>query len=378
MAFTGLGLGAILVRELMVYPEKINILMGTVFYLTLFSSLIAITMIFGLSGFIIDKDESTIIILIISFTIIFQNLNMVIDHYFQYKVLSKYMVYWSTISLFISSVIKLLLIFLETELVYFAYALVFDSIIISIGFVYMYRSQNLSILNWKFELDTAKKLLKVSYPLIMVGVFSVIYTRIDQIMIKHMMGNEAVGNYAAAIRVSELFYFIPGIIVTSIFPKLVELNKNNREEYFSLLEKIYRLVVWASIPVAVFMHVFSDLIIGVLYGEQYILASNVLGILSWGVVFASIGAVSVKILYIEHYEKKYLYKSIFGVLVNVTLNYFLMTRYGINGAAIATLVTMFSVIYIYDLFDTELRVFYYLKIKCFIPSRNLFSVLTLK
>ena len=311
MAFSSFGIGAIVTREIVKNPKKNNTLLGTTFYLTMMASIVSSTLIVASSYLFLQDDLVTrLLVSILTFTLFFKNFNMIIEMYFRSKVILKYTVIISSAVFVISSIIKLSLIYFKAELVNFVYVSLAEVALICTGYIYIYSKQNLSILYWKFDKGIAKKFLKTAWPLMIVSVSVFLYIRTDQIMIKHMMGNEAVGNYAAAIRVSELFYFIPGIIVTSIFPKLVELNKNNREEYFSLLEKIYRLVVWASIPVAVFMHVFSDLIIGVLYGEQYILASNVLGILSWGVVFASIDAVSVKILYIEHYEKKYLYKYI--------------------------------------------------------------------
>jgi len=367
MAFASLGLGSVVIRELVKYPEKRDILLGTAFYLTLFTSLLSIVLIFGFNSFVFEDDKSNILTLIIAFTIIFQNLNMIIDNYFQYKVLSKYVVYCSTAGFISSSILKFILIYIEADLVYFAYALLYDSVILSLGFIYIYKKQNLSIIKWKFNLTIAKEFMRVAWPLVLVAVSAFIYTRIDQIMIKHMIGDEAVGNYAAAIRVSELFYFIPGIIVTSLFPKLVELKKENEERYLNLLEKMYRLVVWVAIPISVGIYSFSDIIVSILYGSQYSQASGILAILSWGIIFASIGAVFVKILYVEHYEKKYLYKSIFGVFINIILNYYLIQIYGVNGAAIATIITMFCINYVYDIFDKDIRKFYYLKFICFIP-----------
>ena len=75
-------------------------------------------------------------------------------------------------------------------------------------------------------------------------------------------------------------------------------------------------------------------------------------------------------LYIEKYESKYLYKSLFGVLINIILNYVLINMYGIVGAATATLVTLMCISYVFDIFDSNLRKLYYLKIICWIPFYN--------
>jgi len=365
MAFASLGISQVLIRDLVKYKDKKYKLLGSAFFLTFTVSTLSILMIFLFEVLSTDQTITKNIILILSFTIIFQNFNMLIDSYFQHKVLSKKIVYVNSISFIVSSSIKFYLIYIKAKLIYFGWALLFDMILLSILFLYIYSKENESIKLWKVDFKIVRKYLKVAMPLTMVAVSAFIYTRIDQIMIKYMLDNEAVGNYAAAIRVSELFYFIPGIIVTSLFPKLVEVRKENKERYLKLLEKTYRLVVWIAIPIALFLFSFSDFIVSILYGDKFIQASEILKILSFSIIFAAVSAVFVKMLYIEHWEKKYMYKSIFGVIVNIILNYILISLYGANGAAIATLITIFSINYIYDLFDVELREYYLIKLKAF-------------
>jgi len=201
----------------------------------------------------------------------------------------------------------------------------------------------------------------------MVALAAFIYTRTDQVMLKYLVGNEAVGNYAVAIKVSELFYFIPLLITQSLFPKIVEMKQKSEKEYFYFLEKIYKLLVWSSIPIALGLFIFSDFIVSTLYGEQYKQASEVLSILAFAIIFNAIGTITTKVLYVEHYERKYLYRSILGMFVNIGLNFYFIPIYGIQGAAISTMITLFIIYYIYDILDKDLHKFYYLKLKCFIP-----------
>ena len=362
----GLANGGVLLRELVKNSDKRDMLLGTVFHLTMLTSFMAISTALGVLVFL-PEDQTNVLILIMSFSIIFQNVSTIIIDFFQFKVLSKYVTYCSSIGFLFSSILKIALIYFKLELIFFAYALLFDSIILSVGLVYIYKRQGLSIAKWKFDLVIAKKFLKALVPLTLVTISAFLYTRIDQIMIKHMLNNEAVGNYAAAITVSELFYFIPAIILTSIFPKIVAVRSSNKDRYMDLLENLYRLVLWVALPIAVGMYFFSDLIVSILYGSQYTQASEILAILSWSIVFSSVSAVFIKMLYIEGFEKKYLYKNLFGVVINTVLNYFLIKEYGAKGAAIATLFTLFAVSYIFDLFDKELRKFYYLKFISWLP-----------
>ena len=368
-AFATLGLDIILVREIVKNKKNKNKLIGTAFYLKVIASIVSLLTILIINFFIGNDDNSMFITNIIAFSLIFQSFN-VIDTYFQTYVISKYVVFANTTSFLISSSIKFFLIYYEYDLSYFAYALVFDSFVIALGYLYIYMNQKQSIFIWRFDADIAKYFLNNAWPLVLVTLSAFIYTRIDQVMIKHMIGNEAVGNYAAAIRVSELFLFIPGLIAQSIFPKIIDSKGNSMNEYYRLLEVLYKIVVWVAIPISLIIFYFSDNIVGLLYGSQYTQAGAILMVLSFSIFFNSVGAVSEKILYAEHYERKYLHRTILGMLLNIILNLILINIYGALGASIATLLTLVFIHYIYDLLDKDLRKFYYMKWKCFIPIQN--------
>jgi len=369
VAFATLGIDVILVRELTKDQEANDKLIGTAIILKFIASIIAIVIIFVLNSMIEDKD-AVLLTNIIAFTLLFQGISA-IDTYFQANVLSRFSAIANTFAFVISSVVKLVLIFYEAELVYFAYALVFDSVVIAVGYLYIYIKQKRSLVSLKYDKKIAIYFLKNGWPLMLVALAAFIYTRTDQVMLKYLLNNEAVGNYSAAVKVSELFYFIPLLITQSIFPKIVEMRQKSEEKYFKLLEKLYKLLVWSAIPIALGLFIFSDIIVSILYGEQYTQAASVLTILAFAIIFNAVGTITTKVLYVEHYEKKYLYRSVLGVFVNIILNFWFINIYGVTGAAIATISTLFIIYYIYDVFDKDLYKFYYLKWKCFIPIKLL-------
>jgi len=97
----------------------------------------------------------------------------------------------------------------------------------AIGYVYFYKKYGaFGLKRWKFDFKVAKSLLKDSWPLVFSGIVIMIYMRIDQVMIKNMLGNWAVGQYAAAVRLSEVWYFIPIVVCNSLFPAIVKAKKN--------------------------------------------------------------------------------------------------------------------------------------------------------
>jgi len=369
VSVAALGLDGIVTREIVKTPKAKDALLGTAFTINIASSLVVIGFVAVLVN-ITEDFETGLFISILSITVLFTTFGLIVDSYFQAKVLSKYTVYSNTAAFLFSSILKIILIYYEVELIYFAYALVLDSIIISFGYFYIYRLQKLSFLNWRFDKKIARFFIKLALPLFFIAITAYVYTRTDQIMIKHLLGNEDVGYYAAALRVSEILFFVPGVIVASLFPKIVSLKEESKKKYLRLLESLYRGVVWFAILVAISLSFFSNEIIEILYGREYLESAKILRVLSFSIIFASISAVFVKILYAENYEKKYLVKNLLGVFVNILLNYFLIKSFGALGAAYATLLTLFIVNYVYDLLDKDLRKFYYLKLICFVPYKK--------
>jgi O-antigen/teichoic acid export membrane protein len=368
VAFTTLGLEVILVRELTKNCQKTDSILGTAFVLKITASLIAFLSVISLSFFLEDKVAS-LLTNIIAISLIFESVNLGFDTFFQANVISKFSVIAKSFVDIICAVIKLLLIFLKADLIYFGWVVVFNATSIFIGYLYIYKLQNRSILSLKFNKELAIYFLKSGWPMMMVAMAVFFYTKIDQIMIKHLLDNEAVGYYAAAIRVSELFYFIPLLIAQSVFPKIVhERDNGDTENYFQLLLNLYKINLWISIPIVFLVILFRSTIIEILYGEAFIQSAEILSVLAFCLILVSIGSVSTKILYVEHYEKKYLKRSILGIFTNIGLNFVLIPTFGAIGAAYASLFTLFTIHYIYDLFDKDLWKFYYLKLKCFIPN----------
>ena len=361
-----LGLDSIVIRELVKDETKRDKLLGTAFCLKLIGAFLVLFILYITINFIENDSKTNILVFIIAGSTIFQSFN-VVDFYFQSKIQSKFVVYANIISLLMSSIVKVTLLLNEASLVAFAWVILFDSFILSCGFIYFYMKNNLSLLKWKFDKIIAIELLKDSWPLILSAVVISVYMKVDQIMIKEILGNEQVGQYAVAVRLSEIWYFIPMAIVSSLFPAIVNAKKESKELYYSRLQKLYDLMVWMAIAIALPMTFLSDWIVDLLYGSAYIEAGSVLMIHIWAGVFVFLGVAFSSFLASENLTKKAFYRTLLGAIINIILNYILIPIYGIMGAAIATLIGQFVANYIYDIFDSSLHQQLKMKSMSFIP-----------
>lgn len=344
-AISALGLDNIVVRELVKNKKKRDELLGTTFVLKIIGSILVLIIIVIAVRLTNNDSFTNLLIFIIAIGTIFQSFD-VIQFYFQSRVLSKYTVYAQIFATILCSFIKLLLIHLNMGLIYFAMVTLLQSIILASGFVTMYIKQKLNLFSWRPKLDLAKKLLSDSWPLILSGIAISIYMKIDQVMIKNMLNAKAVGNYAVAVRLSEVWYFIPMTITNSLFPAIINAKKISEKLYYERLQKLYDLMVWLSIGIALPIMLFSHDIINLLFGIQYQEAAGVLKIYVWAGVSVFLGVASSQYLLAENYVKISFLGTLIGAIINTVLNINLIPKYGINGAAIATVISYFVSVFL--------------------------------
>ncbi len=333
-----LGIDQILTRELIKEPEKNNTLLGTGLGLKLIGAIISIFLI-AIAIFFTSTDRLTnLLIFIIAASPIFQAFN-VVDFFFQSKVLSKYSVIVQSSSFIITSLIKLALILLKASLLSFVIFTTAEYFFGAIGYIIMYKSKGMNIKLWKFNKQLGLRILKDSWPLILSGVVISIYMKIDQVMIKQMLGDAEVGFYAAAVRLCEAWYFLPAIITTSLFPAVVNAKSMDEKLYQSRLQKLYDLLAWAAILIAIPITFLSGFIINILYKPEFLPAAPVLTIYIWAGVATFLGIASSQYLITENFTKIAFYRTFIGMIINVILNLILIPIYGITGSAVATLIS---------------------------------------
>jgi len=367
-AVATLGLDGIVVRELVKDESRADELIGTAFWLKLAGAVMVLLLLAVAVNFTANDRLTNSLIFIIASATIFQSFN-VVDMFFQAKVMSKYVVFANMISLLISSLVKIYLIMIEAPLIWFAWSVLFDSFVLVCGLFYFYIKNNLNVKYWRFNKNIALKLLKNSWPLILSGIVVSIYMKIDQVMIKEMLNSEAVGQYAAAVKISEAWYFIPMVISSSLFPAIINAKKKSEKLYYERLQKLYDLMVWMAIAIAVPMTFLSEWVVALLYGSKYHEAGSVLMIHIWAGVFVFLGVAGGKWLLSENLQIFSLLNTTIGAFVNIFLNYILIGRIGIQGAAWATFISYFISAYFSLLFWKKTRINFYNLSKSFFLSR---------
>jgi len=358
-AVATLGLDSIVVRELVRDQSQRDVLLGTAFALKFAGSIVILPLLWLGVQFTSNDSYTNLLIFIIASATIFQSFN-VIDFYYQSTVMSKYVAFANTITLAISSLVKIYLILSQASLLEFALVGVFDALILALGMIYFYMHKTQYFLrDWRFDKKVAKQLLKDSWPLVISSVMISFYIKIDQVMIKEILDSNAVGQYAAAIRISEAWYFIPMAICSSVFPAIINAKKESETSYYQRLQRLYSSVIWLSIGVALPMTVLSDWLIIFLYGSAYVGAGSILMIHIWAGLFVGVGIASSKWMISEGLQAYSMISTIIGAFMNIVLNYILIKKIGVLGAAVSTVITYAFASYLLQFFFSTTRKNFY-------------------
>lgn len=352
--FVNLGLDQIVVRELVKFPNQRNEILGTAFLLKISGALVGILVI-SLSFFLVELGSLTrVVISILSLSFIVQSLD-VIDYHFQAKIMSKYVVIARNCAFFVSSILKIYLILEEYSVTYFAIANLLDTVLFSGFLMFMFMKTKNPICKWKFRFQTAKILLTACWPLAFSGFLITIHMRIDQIMIGNMLTTTQVGIYSVAVKLSESWYFFPGIIVNTLMPYFVNLKTENSDLYYVKLTQLYSLMFWMGIGVGCIFTVWGKKIIILLFGAEYLNAYWALIFNIWNGIFVSQAVARGIWLVNEDLQRYRLYNNLIIVIFNIALNVSLIPLLGISGAAIATLFTQCAGTWVLPFFWEPLR-----------------------
>lgn len=335
-SFAKLGLDGIVVRDLVNEPDKRDVYLGTAFRLKLIGALVSLGVIAIATLFTSNDNTTNLYIIIIASGIIFQSFE-VIDFYFQSKVLSKFVSLSKITQLLISSLLKIYFVLTGADLFWFVAISVVDQLSLGVTLVYAYSRQKHGTFYSIFNKNIAQEMLLNAKPLIIAGIMVSIYSSIDRVIIKEMLGVREVGLYSVASGLTSVLYFIPTLLASSLFPAILNAKKQSIDIYNKRLSHLYRYTLVIGLLVCLFVSIFASQIIGILYGHQYTSSSGVLQIYIWNFLLISFSSIFGKWLLSENLQYLLPRFTLMAIVVNVSACFIFIPLWSIKGAAFAAL-----------------------------------------
>ena len=188
------------------------------------------------------------------------------------------------------------------------------------------------------ELST-KALFKISIPLLLGQSMVLIMGKVDLFMLANMTSSEQVGIYNIALKLSMLAYMGLMAVNSIAAPKFSEIHSSGDIDALKkIVQQSTKTIFWVTVPVIILFLIFPKSILSV-FGEEFKLAAMALIILSISKMFSAIsGSVGT---FLQMVGKQNVFQNILilTAIINVVLNYILIPKYGIDGAAFASAIS---------------------------------------
>ena len=340
-----LGLENLARRELVEHPEQKNEILGSCFTLSAIAGLIGYTALLSTVA-LAGVDRYLIgIYALLGGTLLFTPFKF-IETWFQSQVRGELSVISTSISLLVFAGVKVAAILAGLDFIIFCYIFLLEAASLVLIRIYMYTKHYQSVFDWSASLARGKWLLAQSWPMILSGLAISVYMRIDQVMLGAMATDTDVGNYAAATRISSVWYFVPSILAASLFPAIVSAKKQGGKIYRERLQRYFDLNAAMAYLIIVPVSLLSSWIILTLYGDAYSEAGPILLIHVWASLFVFIGVARNQYLVAEGFFKISSFTTFLGAFANVVTNYILIPKFSGVGAAFATLISQVIATYL--------------------------------
>jgi len=344
--FSNFGITTIMSREIATSPKKTKLYLGNALGIKLFISFPLLILFTFLTVYVLkySSDTAYVIILIAIYNTFVSSITYIgsalvslhrNDILLKINIINKFILLLGAFILlsYGYKLSELLYLFIFTSALLFVYALFQVKVIVP----------NFKILfNKRFN----KTYILLSFPLVMASAAEFVNLKIDTVFIGSMMSEIDVGYYSASYNLLVGATLVPLALTKVYFPNFIDYYKDDKSRAFTLLKKysIYFLVY--SVLVGVIFYTLAPYFIKFIYGDSFKASVSVLRYLSFALIVLVLNRLYNYTLLAMKQNSYYFKITVFGMCINLILNYILISQYGILGAVFATIFTEMVVMWL--------------------------------
>jgi O-antigen/teichoic acid export membrane protein len=347
-----LGLNSIVTKEILARPNDVECIVGSALMMRLIAGVVVITITSLTSFFFLPFNEWVLLNVLVAASIF--DAAIVVDLWLQAYLANRYGVILRLFVIGLFSIIKLIAVRLDAEIAVFVCILGGEALFSAVLYLALYQHLTKRLNSLKASVYECRQLLQKAKWLFFSGLAAVLYIKIDQVMLRFIIDDSAVGHYAIAAKFTEMWYFIPVAIVTSYFPNLLLQSSRDTENFSVTLQKVNDGLFLLGIGIATLVTVSASFIIPLIFGQDYMSSVPIIIIHTWSSVLVFMRALMSKWLIIQNLPALSLLSQLMGAIVNVGLNLILIPNFGAVGAAYATLISFLFSGYICLFFHSSL------------------------
>ena len=352
--FAQFGLGGIVVAELVQHPEKEEETIGTVMVIRIVMSIIAM-LLSAITALILKPDNKMIVYsTYIQTTAIFFLGYEAINYWFQGKLLNHYFSIISAIGLTLEDIFKVYLIMKDPDMLKFSIANTIRYAFIFLCLLILFYKMNPGF-KMRFNLSLAKRLLRRGFHFFIASIGTMIYYKIDSLMVGSMIDSISLSFYTVGLNISDMWQMIPNSISSTAQPVIARYKGNDEKKYLETYQLLLLGITLLCVIACMGALLIGKPVILFLYGEPYRNSVSIFYVIIFASIFSSLSTARSNWIVCEQYENQSKYFVFIGAFLDIVLNYIFIKLYGVIGAAISTLLTEFAVFFLVPYLFKETR-----------------------
>ncbi len=330
-----LGMGRVLVRELLREGADKVALMGSSFYtrlatgVALFAALAAYALFF--------EPAHATLLLIYGLALLTHAATDVLAWFEAERDMPA--AGWCQFGGFIVSVLAIVAgLIWHAPLWFFAFTFIIECLVTAAALFVRYHQLGGAWRAWSWKKTLSFTLLRESWYEVATQLTLLMLLRLDAVMVQAMRGETEAGYYSAAVRISEVGYFIPMLLAGFMLPPLMQRKELGAPDYRDRLADYFGISLACTLPIALGIVCTSDWLVRLLFGSAYLPAAPMLTVHAWALIPFALGIVRTQYLTIEGKLWANIPAVVAALIINIALNWLWIPEHGGLGAAWATLI----------------------------------------
>ena len=330
-----LGMGRVLVRELLREGADKGALMGSSFYTRLATGIMLFAVL-AAYAFIFEPAHASLLF-IYGLALLTHAATDVLAWFEAERRMPS--ANWCQFGGFILSVLAVVAgIIWHAPLWFFALTFIIECFVSAVALMVRYHQLGGSWKMWRWEKILSLRLMRESWYEIATQLTLLMLLRLDAVMVQAMRGETEAGYYSAAVRISEVGYFIPMMLAGFMLPPLMQRKESGALDYHDRVADYFGISLACTLPISLGIAGTSDWLVRLLFGSGYRPAAEVLTVHAWALIPFAMGIVRTQYLTIEGKLWANIPAIVAALIINIVLNYLWIPAHGGLGAAWATLI----------------------------------------
>ncbi len=351
------GIAKVIIREKIKNQDVINNLFNNLFNFKLLIAIFQVIVIIVVALLIPKYNIGLFVLIVIaSNEALFRGLKTIPSALLQADERIKTLSYINVSHSLIRITGMILVLYVFNDLFYMMSYIALVNILFLIIFYKSINDGHLSALSVNLrQIKIPMKLFKQGLVFSLIGVGSMLSTKIDVFMLSLMGEISDVGIYSLSEKVVLQFEMLRSVLMTAFYPIVVQ-HIHNKKVTLNTIYMSTFIIFILTLIISIGYYFFADVIIGFLFNDDYFKAAKVSSILCFYLTFYfSTLPISI-VMQSVNLEKYILLMYLFSIIINIALNYYLYHSMGMIGLAYSTLIVHgFLLIYLLRIGSVQLR-----------------------